>query len=155
MRKKEYPPLLTLGFHPTSLADLRVMCVDNFPKSKTRADIMDGLEQVIGKLLAENIQGEVWVNGSFLTEKKDPKDSDILLYFDGEFFDGATPSQQNSVLWLKTDLKPGYKCDSYILPYYPRAHWWYNDLEWWKAYWMRQFGFTRKDEPKGLPVIKL
>ena len=29
--KKEYPPLLAAGFHALTLAELKQMCVDNFP----------------------------------------------------------------------------------------------------------------------------
>lgn len=116
---------------------------------------MDGLENVIDRLVSEGMQGEVWVNGSFLTEKKEPKDSDILLFFDGEFFDRATSAQQALVSWINGDLRPRYSCDSYALPSYPASHRWYNQVEWYKAYWMRQFGFTRNDEPKGIAVITL
>jgi hypothetical protein len=153
--KVEYPPLLGLGFHPTTIEDLRKLCVDAFPLSKKRPDIMDNLETVLSELTKHKIEGEVWIDGSFTTEKIEPEDSDILVYVSGEFLDNATPEQHNLIATISSNLKAKYMCDSYVLPYYPEGHQWYNEVEWWKAYWIRQFGFTRKDEPKGIAVVRL
>ncbi len=116
---------------------------------------MDNLEKIIDGLSKQKIEGEVWVDGSFLTQKIEPEDSDILLYVSGDFYDNSTPEQRNQIDFVGSNLKTQFLCDSYALPYYPQGHQWYNDTEWFKAYWIRQFGFTRKDEPKGIAVIKL
>ena len=70
--KAEFSPLLPLGRHEMTLAHLRQVCVDRFPLSATRPVIMGGLEKVINKLLEDAVKGEVWVDGSFVTEKMDP-----------------------------------------------------------------------------------
>lgn len=112
--KPEYPPLLKLGFHPTTVADLRKMCVDAFPLSAKRPVIMDNLEKIIDDLSMHKIEGEVWVDGSFLTEKIEPEDSDILLYVSGEFYDNSTPEQRNQVDFVSSNLKTQFMCDSYL-----------------------------------------
>lgn len=153
--KVEYTPLLSLGFHTKTLKELRDLCVNAFPTSRSRTIIMDVLDEIVSELIDKKVEGEVWVDGSFVTEKPEPEDSDILLYFSGEFFDNGTPEQRNLIKAIGDNLKADFLCDSYILSYYPQGHEWYNELEWWKAYWIRQFGFSREDKPKGIAVIKL
>lgn len=77
--KEEFPPLLEPGFHVTTLADLRSGCVTAFPLSKSRAQIMDGLEKFVDMLRSEGIVGDLWIDGSFMTQKLDPEDVDIVL----------------------------------------------------------------------------
>ena len=48
--KQEFPALLTRGFHFMALPDLRKLCVDGFPTSKRRPQIMKFLEEVIEEL---------------------------------------------------------------------------------------------------------
>ncbi len=103
--KVEYPPLLKLGFHQKTLEELREMCVNSFPTSKIRTTIMDNLEIIINELIKNKVEGEVWVDGSFLTEKIEPEDSDILLYFSGDFYDNGTPEQQMVIDRIGGNLK--------------------------------------------------
>jgi hypothetical protein len=35
---------------------------------------MDGLKQFVERLIAASVPGEVWADGSFLTQKIDPED---------------------------------------------------------------------------------
>ena len=79
--KEEFPPLLPLGFHRLTLIQVRAICVDRFPKSATRASIMDGIDFVVSELHRSGLRLEIWVNGSFLTQKLDPEDSDIAVRF--------------------------------------------------------------------------
>jgi hypothetical protein len=153
--KQEFPPLLPLGFHPMSIADLRVLAVDAFKSSKRRKPLMDGLEQVIAKLITDGIQADIWVDGSFLTKKTDPDDSDILVVMEGDFLDKANKTQQDAVDWLNSDLYPSHKCHSHLHFMRPASHAEHSNSVWYGAYWLRQFGFTRKEEPKGIAVIKI
>jgi hypothetical protein len=83
----EYPPLLPIGRHQMSMADLRQLCVSEFPLSTTRDRIMSGFEEVVRKLDSVGIVGEVWVNGSFLTKKIDPNDIDASLRLQVDVWD--------------------------------------------------------------------
>jgi len=152
--KQEFPPLLSLGFHPMTLDQLRGVSVDQIRQSKRRKPIMEGLEKILQKLTADGIAAEVWVDGSFLTKKIDPDDSDILVVIDGTFVAQATPAQKSTIDWLLSDLKSGYMCHSHVHFQQPTGHAEYNASVWWHSYWLKQFGFTRKDQPKGIAVIK-
>jgi hypothetical protein len=152
--KQEFPPLLPLGFHRMALAEMRETFVNKIPGSRRRKAVMDGLEKIIEKLIAENIQSEIWLDGSFVTKKIDPDDSDIVAVIQWDFFDGATSSQKSIIDWLSTDLMPGFLCHSHVLFQYPESHNQCAEGAWLRSYWHRQFGFTRKDSPKGIVVIK-
>jgi hypothetical protein len=67
-RLGELPP----GEHETSLASVR----RRFGRlSAQREELMRGLEEAAGNLKAAGVQ-KIWINGSFVTSKKEPNDVD-------------------------------------------------------------------------------
>ncbi len=110
--KVEYPPLLTVGFHVMTVKEVRTLCVESFPLSKTRDGIMTKLETIIDTLGKEKIEADVWADGSFLTEKIDPEDSDILLHVQGDYYDNATPEQRKVIDWVNSNLRTTHLCDN-------------------------------------------
>jgi hypothetical protein len=117
---------------------------------------MDGLEQVLTQVSETKLKAEAWIDGSFLTEKPEPDDSDLVVRVTGWDFALASPEQEAVVNWLNdADLKPGYFCDSYCFVEYESSHPLAGVGEWCRAYWIRQFGFSRETEMKGLAVVKL
>lgn len=105
--------------------------------------------------VAIDIEGEIWVDGSFLTTKADPADSDVVVCLDFNFVDEATSEQVATLGWLNTDLTQSYLCDCYQLIRYPEGHpsFWLGERL--SAYWMKPWGFSRDDEMKGIAVIEL
>jgi hypothetical protein len=154
--KPEFPPLLPPGFYPMSLADMRGRCVDAFPLSQTRSAIMEGLTTVVQRLIYVGVVGHLWTDGSFLTQKIDPEDVDLLLRISAEFWENATDQQREAIGWFaREDLKTLYHCDCYVWVELPCDDPAYMESEWRRAYWIRQFGFSRRDETKGIAVIEL
>jgi len=98
--KEEYPPLFPIGFHDRSIDDLQPIGVDAFKTSSTRQKILDGLRIVVTRVASVGIIGEIWVDGSFVTQKIDPTDVDILLMVNGAFFDSANSEQQEAMKWV-------------------------------------------------------
>jgi hypothetical protein len=47
----EYEPRLEMGFHRFTMEDVQRICVDAFPKSTSRPQIMAGLTEFIQKLV--------------------------------------------------------------------------------------------------------
>jgi hypothetical protein len=95
--KQEYPPLLGKGFHQLTIDTLRDLCVTDFPESTVRADIMAGFEAIYERALAVNIEGELWINGSFTTNKIDPEDIDLILITDPNLETKEPPSKPISL----------------------------------------------------------
>lgn len=157
MPEPEFPPLLTQGFHPMIVSELRLLCVDRppFPLSLSRAGIMDGLESLLERVNRIGLAMEVWINGSFLTEKMNPRDSDIVIRVARSDWATATNAQKTAVFWVNdTDLEPEFKCDAYAFvddSSGPQL----DDSEGDRGYWIRQYGFSRGDIPKGVAVVVL
>lgn len=118
---------------------------------------MVGLEKLVKELLNADVLGEIWVDGSFLTEQIDPHDVDILLHVDADFYNKVTSRARSVIDWVGSNLKATHKVDSYLWLEHqrPPSHPDYWSAEWERAYWIRQFGWSREDEVKGMAVLIL
>lgn len=116
---------------------------------------MRGLEEIVRQLRQAAVCGELWINGSFLTEKLDPNDADLVLRLDAEFYDTSTDEQKRIIDWLAGDLMESHMCDSYVFIEWPQSHRNYWIGEYMYAYWMRQWGFGRDGIMKGIAVVEL
>jgi hypothetical protein len=156
-RGPDYPSLLPLGWHRMTLSDLRQLCVDQFPLSVIRATLMSGVETIVDRLFAPNVSGKLWIDGSFLTEKINPADTDVILEVDApSMYDNGSAEQRDAIDWIVGNLKhTPLKCDCYPLFTYPTPHLLFEEGEWWRAYWIRQFGFSREVDPKGIVIISI
>lgn len=116
---------------------------------------MAALQLVVEGLKAKGISGAIWLDGSFVTEKINPKDIDFILVAESRVYDDAT-AEQLELLDGLTDgemWKPPLLCDTnaaYIDP--PEQQGTSNVIE----YWTNRFGFSLADRtPKGIVVIQL
>ena len=98
---------------------------------------------------------DVWVDGSFLTKKRDPNDADIVVCAPADLYERGNMQQRETLDWIKANQKNTHHCDSYVFYVFPegddRAV--YNDYHY--AYWIRQFGFSRGQELKGIAVLNI
>jgi hypothetical protein len=154
--QSEYAPLLPAGFHEMTLIDLYVLCVNSqrFSDSMSRNRIMARLERAIQSLIANSIPGEVWVNGSFLTEKIDPEDVDVSIRVDGDFYDMATAQQRQILRWI-TEIADSEKIDGYLHLEWPVGHPHHAIGVENYEYWKKQWGISRSGVAKGIAVLKL
>jgi len=67
------------GYHKITLKEFK----DKFSKNKKRQSIMKAYEKHLKEILNTKIATDHWVNGSFVTDKKEPNDIDLLTEFDG------------------------------------------------------------------------
>lgn len=118
---------------------------------------MLGVEALVADLKQHAIEGELWVDGSFLTQKVDAQDADVLLRVPLDFVDvRSTPVQKQVLSWVDSNLKQSHHCDSYVTVCdAPVGHPLHAHCTWYDAYWLRQFGFSRQSQPKGIAVIQL
>jgi hypothetical protein len=150
--KEEFPPLLAVGFHPMNLVGLRRVCVERFPASITRPSIMRNLEGLIGLINQNRMAGSIWVDGSFLTQKLNPDDVDLILVLASNFYLGMDAQQRQFFNWFSSNsLYDSYRCDNYGVVL-DRSQ---PEGEWSYAYWLRQFGFSRGNDMKGMALIQV
>jgi hypothetical protein len=137
------------------IAVVESTCVTNFPLSNSRSGIMSGLKAFIDRLVTESVEGELWINGSFLTEEIDPKDCDVVLRTHGLLYDNGTTEYRAAIDWVIANQKNTLSCDSYVLFEYSPGDPLYTEWEWWYSYWHAKWGFSREEDPKGIAVISL
>lgn len=81
VKKDDCPPLLKGGLHYWTIKQLKERAVLPFAKSINRWPLFDLLEVYLEALTKTGLLVEILVCGSFLTEKLDPDDLDILVIF--------------------------------------------------------------------------
>lgn len=152
--KQEFPPIFHPGFHPLTIGQLEEICVSKFNGSQTRERILNGLKAVIQKMNDAGIVADVWINGSFTTLKENPVDVDIAVKIDHTYLENGTPEQVETLKWIEGNLKESHMCDSYLVHLFPKEdpRSVLNDYN--LAMWIKQFGFSRGNEYKGLAVIQ-
>jgi hypothetical protein len=114
-----------------------------------------GLSTFVQTLDTAKVPGELWLDGSFLTEKINPKDVDVILRVDAAVYNAGTPEQHDAIKWVNANQKLTLKCDSYAFFEYPVGDALHDEGRWWYSYWHKQWGFSREDDPKGIVVIAL
>ena len=155
--KLEHPPLLVPGRHVMSLEQMRSICVEDFPLSNRRSFLWDNFVEVYTVIKANGLNGELWIDGSFLTQKTDPDDIDFTMRVNGHEYDNASEEQLSVYNWLQSD-KPhiDFNLHTFLFFEYPNGP---EDLK--KAgitdreYWDEWWGTSRKGVKKGFAVIQL
>ncbi|WP_230252232.1 DUF6932 family protein [Rhodopirellula halodulae] len=154
--KPDHPALLEPGMHPFDLASIRERCVIAFGASSTRTDLMRGLEYACDRITAASIYGELWIDGSFVTQKENPSDIDALLVVPHDFLNSPSSEMQDVFRWLRDgDSKAEIGLDADVVPEFPKSSSMYPLWEENRLYWMQTFG-TGHDEKteKGIAKIK-
>ena len=154
--KPEFRPLLEPGLHVMSLDDLENLTVNNFPLSTVRSKYMNNLRTLLTQLSNVDVIGEVWVNGSFLTEKIDPEDVDVLLRCPAAEHDNGARTKRSAIDWsVARERHEDLSCDAYLLPEYPVGDPLQATSDQIREYWQYWFGTDRSGAPKGIAVVRL
>ncbi|AJD72569.1 TPA: hypothetical protein VZJ95_000312 [Streptococcus pneumoniae] len=131
-----------------SLAQIQSTLVDNFPNSTTRTRNFQALSTFL-KNLDSNIITRIWLDGSFCTQKENPKDIDVLLFFK------HSPDIEK---YLKDIKEKASTClDIYQIgdkDHIEKTRPIYSHMAHNETYWMGQFGFDRNRNHKGIIELK-
>jgi hypothetical protein len=117
---------------------------------------MQGLWDLCGCLYRWDVGEELWIDGSFLTEKINPNDIDVVLVLPEGFENTATEVQLAVWEWWdQEDVKAHFHCHTFTVPrasmgtpeypFYLRQH----------LFWQKYFGTSREGEFKGIGRILL
>jgi hypothetical protein len=98
----------------------------------------------------------MWIDGSFVTEKNDPEDSDVVVRITNEEFEKATPVHLKLFEnMIRGKNKEQYLCDFYCFVEYSEGHAYVAEGEEMREYWIKQFGFARDGTPKGMALLEI
>lgn len=151
-----FGPLFPAGLHAITPDELYKICVEAFPLSVTRKPIFTNLLEVIQSLTARSIFGDLWIDGSYVTTKFNPRDVDLVLCVSSNLYDNCSTEQLAVFEWFESDaLHTDYRCDGYISIEWPQGDPLYASGVATRDYWSNLFGHTRDGFEKGIPVIRL
>lgn len=142
----EHSPLLPPGIHDVLEPELTNHFLQNFPTSKTRASLIQGLQRYLALLKAVGVKFEMWIDGSFTTEKVDPGDIDLVVFFDFNELNELPPETQARLVGLvdRHTAKQNFGCDVLMANKDDDNH---------RSYWRGWYGFDRNENPKGIARV--
>lgn len=142
----------------TDLDSFKENLVDGITNSKTRQKLYEGYLKYNEdlKLLLKGQQYTQWVDGSFVSNKINPKDVDLVNLIDHELVDKFEIELNQ---FIKFNSKDRYGVDGYILRIYPQGHPKYvrtqSDLVYWETWFSKSKINRRKQRfPKGFLELK-
>jgi hypothetical protein len=142
---------LPAGKHRATIAEIESGLVVAFPNSVTRRPLFERwvlVRDAIARIVA--VQTE-WLDGSFVTDKENPRDLDVVTHLDGPAYDQLDAVQHVTLVGLLGGQrsKPLHGLDSFPLAAYPEGHPAYAAYTMGASYWGQVWGTHRDGQPKG------
>lgn len=131
------------------LVNFEAVFITSFPQSITRRRLFDYYQQALASLPAEVAKtGMQWIDGSFVSNKLNPNDLDIVMFVDYLIF------EQYKLHYFDTkSLKLEKGIDLYFVRSYPENHPYHFRTQFDEHEWQALFSYNRQSQPKGF--IKL
>ena len=138
-----YNPLFPAGFHNIIESNLLEIFVEPFDIQERRQYLIKRFKALLDRFREAGINAEVWIDGSFATEKPEPGDIDAIFFINSEDVNQLTHDKQKILTELNTRMlsKIRYQCDVFIVP---------NNDPNIRSYWRGWFGFSEEEIPKGI-----
>lgn len=122
MNPPAYPSLLPPGMQDLSKEDLADRFVEPFTDGREhRAHILDRFHAYLDRVEALGVMiRELWIDGSFTTEKPMPGDIDVAILMDREAMQSIAEGDMEEAQWLfheayKPEVKERYRTDAFLL----------------------------------------
>lgn len=153
----DFPGLLPLGLHLKTLEDLQDLCVTPFATSRTRATLMGNLQYVSKRLSDALLPIDLWIDGSFVTEKLDPRDIDVVARVPEHVYNSGNQTMLDALAWLTDDARQGdLSLDAYEFSDFPQNSPMYPLTRDQIKYWSDLFSGSRSGHyTKGIAVIQI
>lgn len=138
--------VLPPGRYDTDVGEVESRFVMTFPRSLTRADIYDGWRRRREELASIVEVAAEWVDGSFVTSKRDAGDIDVVVLADATEIEALNQEEKQRLAALVTGAHPqiAFGCHSFLLPVRPEGHPDYEKYLRMRGYW-DEFWSRRRD----------
>lgn len=139
----EHAPLFPPGLHDVVEQEHDNHFLGAFAESRTRPMLVAGLRSFLAALRRVGVAFEIWLDGSFCTEKIDPNDVDLVVFADESELNRLDPNVQRYLAGLldRTTTRRQFGCDVLFAPA--------GDMDI-RSYWRGWYGFDRLERPKGM-----
>lgn len=141
-------PLLSPGLHDFELHEIGNHFLKDFSKSRTRASLIEGLNEYSNYLKSIGVPIELWIDGSFTTSKLDPNDIDLVVFSPTPDVNNLSDEKKQMFAALvdRSTIKANFGIDVLFCPA--------DDLNM-RSYWRGWYGFDRNEQPKGIARVKV
>ncbi len=138
-----FAPLYPPGIHDISIDSMDDIFVHPFANNKRRKYLTERFRAFLDKFAELGLYAEIWIDGSFSTQKPEPGDIDVVFFLDAEQINNLEPDKRNLIaeLFNNADSKIRYQCDVYLVPIQDPDS---------RSYWRGWFGYSRDETPKGI-----
>ena len=141
----EHVPLLEPGFYNVSFVNVKKtlteLLVEPFIDSQRRESLLKHLLVLLTEIADVYIFTEAWIDGSFVTDKEEPNDVDVVLWYNAA--SSISPRELRTYRELQDgdDIMFRYHCDVYLVK---------NGNDKLREYWENWFGKDRTGHDKGI-----
>jgi uncharacterized protein DUF6932 len=120
--------------------------LSSFQNSTTRAQLILGLQRFLNALRKIGIPFEVWIDGSFTTNKENPNDVDLVAFASTADVNSLDPVKQHRLagLFERITTRHSFGCDVLFSVAEDQNL---------RSYWRGWYGFDREEQPKGIARI--
>jgi hypothetical protein len=120
---------------------LTELLVRPFADSQHRESLLSPLLALLAEVSSVSIITEVWIDGSFVSDKEKPNDVDIVLWYSAA--SSISPRELRVYRELKDNnlMMSHYRCDVYLAK---------NGDDKLRRYWENWFGRDRTGQTKGI-----
>mgnify|MGYP003651891569 CR=1 FL=1 len=142
----EEKPLLDPGLHNFELSEIGNHFLQDFPSSETRKPLIDGLNAFVTHLSEIGAPIELWIDGSFTTQKVNPNDIDLVIFSPAAILNALSPEKQKlfQALTDRATVKSNFGCDVLFCP---------SENQEMRSYWRGWYGFDRHERAKGIARV--
>lgn len=148
--------LLPDGVHECDEQVFEAKFVNAFPSSSRRPMLFDGFLKLRKEAQVVLSSATQWVDGSYVTDKVEPDDVDLVTFVDIDLLNALFIEQQNVVKELlngREDTKNKYGCHTFLVPCCDPNNNFFGLFEMQRLYWRKWFGSTRGTvDPDGTPI---
>lgn len=143
LSKPEFPPLFASGFHDIEIEQFDRYFIEPFEDKERRLFLKERFFALLNKIAEIGIDIEIWIDGSYATEKEHPADIDLMMIYELEDEDALSVEKHRILDYIinTPDIKTEYNCD--LICTYS------EDLDVINFY-KELYGLSRKGEPKGI-----
>ena len=135
------------GENVVSFESMQPLLVEPYSIATTRKKLYEGLVRYNDALtqVLDCQPYEQWIDGSFVTNKVNPRDIDTVSFLDFRLVEAAEQELQR---FTASIAREKYGVDGYIVKRYPEEHPHYARTNSDMAYWRYWFSTTRPDHRK-------
>lgn len=141
---------LPLGIHTCMLNEFKQRLVTDFIESNTRNNIYFGYVSYCNEFLPYEVVYCNLATGSFVSNKLDPHDIDLIVYVDAQKHKSMKERDKfNRIFNNRNQIHLDYHCHTFVIPSYPKNHPLYAITASHEQTWINLFSNDRNNNTRG------